>query len=165
MALWNFTIYDTSPYLTYSPFGVYLLVVQCHLHVLLHDINTCVILLPVDGPGGWRTWYTQSYYNTVHDQVGQGYSYHIASQINVNVTLSFYGEFKSNIRRMHAQTRIVIGTGIALLGTANSTFNITVDNVPRLSANSTPISLNDTPALLYSDYNFAKGLHYCASNL
>ena len=48
---------------------------------------------PVDGSvNGWRTWYSQSLYNTVPDQVGRGDSYHIASHINANVTFRFYGE-------------------------------------------------------------------------
>lgn len=109
MALWNFTIDDASPYLSYSPF--------------------------VDGTNGWKTWYSQSQFNTVPDEVGRGNSYHIAPQINANVSFRFYG------------------SGISLSGSANNTFNIIVDNILRASVNGTSTSL------IYSDYNFTEGSH------
>ncbi|KAG5731039.1 hypothetical protein E4T56_gene15573 [Termitomyces sp. T112] len=68
MSLWNYTIDDASPYLSYSPYG--------------------------DGPAtasGWRTWYTGSHYISSPDQISRGNSYHNTSLRNANVTFKFFG--------------------------------------------------------------------------
>jgi len=68
MALWNFTIPDTSPMLSYHPYA--------------------------DGFGlqnGWQTWYTVSGFNTQAGESSKGDSYHITSLPGAEVSLQFYG--------------------------------------------------------------------------
>jgi hypothetical protein len=57
------------------------------------------------------------------------------------------------------RAQIIVGSGIALFGSANSTFNVVVDNNLRASVNGTPAPL------LYSDYNLTQGLHSGESSL
>ncbi|KAF8079037.1 hypothetical protein FPV67DRAFT_92828 [Lyophyllum atratum] len=114
MALWNFTIDDASPYLSYSPYG--------------------------DGAGfsgAWQTWYTVSGLSSAPDQASRGDSYHITSSKNANVTLQF------------------IGTGVALYGFTNSSFDVIIDGGPRTSIKA-PITLD---SLLYSNYSLTNELH------
>ncbi|GLB35761.1 hypothetical protein LshimejAT787_0300490 [Lyophyllum shimeji] len=115
MTLWNFTVDDASPYLSYSPYG--------------------------DGfPGsssGWRTWYTLSGFSNVRDQASRGDSYHITSSSNASVTLQF------------------IGTGVALFGFTDSSFDVMIDDSPRTTIN----FFNNSSSLLYSTYGLTNGLH------
>ncbi|KAJ7489165.1 hypothetical protein FB451DRAFT_1125416 [Mycena latifolia] len=87
MSLWNFTIPDTSPILSYHPYA--------------------------DGFGlqnGWQTWYTTSGFNTQLGESGQGDSYHLTRLADAQVTLQFYG------------------SAIYLYGTANASYEVTLDN-------------------------------------
>ncbi|KAF8201353.1 hypothetical protein K438DRAFT_1965849 [Mycena galopus ATCC 62051] len=68
MALWNYTIPDTSPILSYHPYA--------------------------DGFGltkGWQTYYTVSGFNTQPGESSQGDSYHLTSLPGAEVSLEFYG--------------------------------------------------------------------------
>ncbi|KAJ7705610.1 hypothetical protein B0H17DRAFT_672082 [Mycena rosella] len=68
MSLWNFTIADTSPILSYQPYA--------------------------DGFGltnGWQTWYTTSGFNKSPGESGEGVSYHVTSLAGAQVTLQFFG--------------------------------------------------------------------------
>ncbi|KAG1813176.1 uncharacterized protein BJ212DRAFT_414733 [Suillus subaureus] len=95
------------------------------------------IILTYDGFGtgnGWQVWYSETGYNTVPANPGVGISAHITSLQGANVTLSFYG------------------TGIELHGTANCTFDITVDGI--FSS-----SLNSPSDVLYSNQALSEGTH------
>ncbi|KAJ7779190.1 hypothetical protein B0H16DRAFT_808419 [Mycena metata] len=66
--LWNFSIPDTSPILSYSPYA--------------------------DGFGlqnGWQTWYTISGFNTQPGEGSAGDSFHLTSLDGAEVSLQFYG--------------------------------------------------------------------------
>ncbi|KAJ7911620.1 hypothetical protein B0H13DRAFT_2008975 [Mycena leptocephala] len=68
MALWNFTIPDTSPIFTYQPYA--------------------------DGFGlqsGWQTWYTVSGFNKNPGDSSHGDSFHLTSLDGAEVSLEFYG--------------------------------------------------------------------------
>ncbi|KAJ7116794.1 hypothetical protein C8R43DRAFT_1038081 [Mycena crocata] len=70
MSLWNFTIEDTSPFLTYTPYA--------------------------DGSNsgltkGWEPWYTESGFISQNGQGGAGDSYHLTSLDGASVNLEFYG--------------------------------------------------------------------------
>ncbi|KAF7369212.1 hypothetical protein MVEN_00248800 [Mycena venus] len=68
MALWNFTIPDTSPIFSYHPYA--------------------------DGFGlntGWQTYYTVSGFNTQPGESSEGDSYHVTSLVGAEVSLQFYG--------------------------------------------------------------------------
>ncbi|KAJ7070617.1 hypothetical protein C8F01DRAFT_1107083 [Mycena amicta] len=69
-SLWNFTIDDTSPFLTYSPYA--------------------------DGSGsglanGWIPWYTGSGFVTTPGEGGAGDSYHLTSLSGSSVNFEFWG--------------------------------------------------------------------------
>ncbi|KAJ7444553.1 hypothetical protein B0H11DRAFT_437894 [Mycena galericulata] len=68
MSLWNFTIQDTSPILSYLPYA---------------DGS--------DESKGWQAWYTTSGFNTQVGESPVGDSYHVTSLPGANVTLQFYG--------------------------------------------------------------------------
>ncbi|KAG1754748.1 uncharacterized protein EDB91DRAFT_1241993 [Suillus paluster] len=108
---WNITLNDTSPVFTYYPY--------------------------YDGFGlgnGWQVWYSETGYNTVPANAGNGISAHRTSLTGANVTFSFYG------------------TGIELYGTANCTFDVTVDNI--FSS-----ALTTTSDVLYSKQTLSEGVH------
>ncbi|KAJ7687414.1 hypothetical protein B0H17DRAFT_687834 [Mycena rosella] len=70
MSLWNFTLDDTSTFLTYTPYA--------------------------DGSNsgldkGWEPWYTDSGFITQNGEGGQGDSYHLTSLDGAAVTFEFYG--------------------------------------------------------------------------
>ncbi|KAF9469691.1 hypothetical protein BDZ94DRAFT_1243030 [Collybia nuda] len=112
MALWNFTIDDTSPYLSFGP--------------------------SVDGSAlttAWRTWYQESLYNTVPDEVGHGASFHLTSLQGANVTFQFFG------------------SGLSLFGTSNTTYSVTIDRISQGLVNS------PTNGLLFSKYGLVEDLH------
>ncbi|KAJ7750231.1 hypothetical protein B0H16DRAFT_1887848 [Mycena metata] len=69
-SLWNYTIDDASPFLTYLPYA--------------------------DGSNsglnkGWTPWYTKTGYLVQNAAAGDGDSYHITSLPGASVTLNFYG--------------------------------------------------------------------------
>ncbi|KAF7337600.1 hypothetical protein MSAN_02233300 [Mycena sanguinolenta] len=70
LSLWNFTIDDTSPFLTYTPYA--------------------------DGSNsgldkGWEPWYTVSGFISSNGEGGSGDSYHLTSLAGASVNLEFYG--------------------------------------------------------------------------
>ncbi|KAJ7269313.1 hypothetical protein B0H12DRAFT_1095189 [Mycena haematopus] len=70
LSLWNFTIDDTSPFLTYTPYA--------------------------DGSysgldKGWEPWYTVSGFISANGEGGAGDSYHLTSLDGASVNLNFYG--------------------------------------------------------------------------
>ncbi|KAJ7621354.1 hypothetical protein FB45DRAFT_1006664 [Roridomyces roridus] len=68
MSLWNFTVNDTSPILSYHPYA--------------------------DGSSaqnGWQLFYTSSGFNTQTGESGQGDSFHVTSLSGGQVTLGFHG--------------------------------------------------------------------------
>ncbi|KAJ7109787.1 hypothetical protein C8R44DRAFT_262934 [Mycena epipterygia] len=70
LSLWNFTIEDTSPFLTYTPYA--------------------------DGSNsgltkGWEPWYTVSGFISQNGEGGAGDSYHLTSLEGASVHLQFYG--------------------------------------------------------------------------
>ncbi|KAJ7312929.1 hypothetical protein DFH08DRAFT_896216 [Mycena albidolilacea] len=68
MALWNFTIPDTSSMLSYHPYA--------------------------DGFGlqnGWQTWYTVSGFNAQAGESSKGDSFHLTSLPGAELSLQFYG--------------------------------------------------------------------------
>ncbi|KAK7044364.1 hypothetical protein R3P38DRAFT_3176627 [Favolaschia claudopus] len=67
---WNFTIDDTSPFLTYTPFA---------------DSSNSGL------PNGWIPWYQTSGFLTKNGNPGVGTSYHITSLNNASVAFDFYG--------------------------------------------------------------------------
>ncbi|KAJ6489915.1 hypothetical protein C8R45DRAFT_1138813 [Mycena sanguinolenta] len=70
MALWNFTIEDTSPFLTYTPYA---------------DGSNCGLT------NGWIPWYQKSGFLAKNGDPGVGESYHITSRNGASVSLKFYG--------------------------------------------------------------------------
>ncbi|KAJ7097600.1 hypothetical protein C8R44DRAFT_748331 [Mycena epipterygia] len=101
MSLWNFTIPNTSPTLSYFPYA--------------------------DGFGmqnGWQTWYATSSFNAKPGLVPQGALFHVTTLPGARVTLQFYG------------------SSVYLYGTANSTYEVTFDDVVE--------SFSPTNFLLYS---------------
>ncbi|KAG0707601.1 hypothetical protein DFH29DRAFT_995027 [Suillus ampliporus] len=108
---WNITLNDTSPVFAYYPY--------------------------YDGFGlgnGWQVWYSETGFNTVPANPGNGISAHITSLAGANVTFSFYG------------------SGIELHGTANCTFDITLDGI--FSS-----ALTSTSDVLYSKQTLSEGMH------
>lgn len=91
MALWNFTIDDSSPYLTYGPYC------ECHSSLSLSPCqwpsylrSSCL----ADGFSpevGWQTWYSGSGYDAATDSRGVGDSYHVTSLGGAYMSLQFYG--------------------------------------------------------------------------
>ncbi|KAJ6520245.1 hypothetical protein C8R45DRAFT_954435 [Mycena sanguinolenta] len=70
LSLWNFTIDDTSPFFTYTPYA--------------------------DGSNsgldkGWEPWYTVSGFISTNGDSGKGDSYHLTSLAGASVSLDFYG--------------------------------------------------------------------------
>ncbi|KAJ6523595.1 hypothetical protein B0H19DRAFT_1386392 [Mycena capillaripes] len=70
MSSWNFTIEDTSPFLSYTPYA--------------------------DGSNsgltkGWEPWYTTSGFISQNGEGGTGDSYHLTSLDGASVNLNFYG--------------------------------------------------------------------------
>ncbi|KAG2149478.1 hypothetical protein BD769DRAFT_1659034 [Suillus cothurnatus] len=107
-------------------------------NITLNDTSPVFTYYPYyDGFGtgnGWQVWYSETGYNTVAGNPGVGISAHITSLPGANVTLSFYG------------------TGIELHGTANCTFDVTVDGIFSSSL-STPSNV------LYSNQALSEGTH------
>ncbi|KAG2155694.1 hypothetical protein DEU56DRAFT_319654 [Suillus clintonianus] len=107
-------------------------------NITLNDTSPMFTYYPYsDGFGltnGWQIWYSETGYNTVFANPGVGISAHITSLPGANVTFSFYG------------------TGIDLHGTANCTFDVTVDGI--FSS-----SLSTTSDLLYSKQALSEGTH------
>ncbi|OAX42100.1 hypothetical protein K503DRAFT_767082 [Rhizopogon vinicolor AM-OR11-026] len=107
-------------------------------NITLNDTSPVFTYYPYyDGFGltnGWQIWYSETGYNTAPANPGYGISAHITSLPGANFTLSFYG------------------TGIELHGTANCTFDITVDGV----FSSTLTSASD---VLYSQQTLSGGTH------
>lgn len=107
-------------------------------NITLNDTSPVFTYYPYyDGFGtgnGWQIWYSETGYNTVPANPGVGISAHITSLPGANVTLSFYG------------------TGIELHGTANCTFDITVDGI--FSS-----SLSSPGDVLYSNQALSEGTH------
>ncbi|KAJ7472448.1 hypothetical protein B0H11DRAFT_2039051 [Mycena galericulata] len=102
MSLWNFTIEDTSPILSYQPYA--------------------------DGSDyrkGWQAYYTTSGFNTQVGESPTGDSYHITFLAGANVTLQFYG------------------TAVYLYGSANASYDVTLDNIVH--------SFSPNTGLLYSN--------------
>ncbi|KAG6811568.1 hypothetical protein H0H92_006817 [Tricholoma furcatifolium] len=87
MSLWNYTIDDASPYLTYTPYGDSLV-----------------------GNGGWRTWYIGSQYATSPDETTQGNSFHITSS-NANVSFQFFGTNVALYGYTNSSFNVVIDNG------------------------------------------------------
>ncbi|RDB28438.1 hypothetical protein Hypma_015958 [Hypsizygus marmoreus] len=88
MVLWNFTIDDASPFLSYSP--------------------------TVDSPtltNGWRTWYTISQYNNASDELSRGDSFHITSSRDSSVTFQFYGTGVSLFGSTNSSFDVTIDNG------------------------------------------------------
>lgn len=93
---YNFTIDDTSPVLTYSPYGV-------HFHFLDRVYALLLLTLPpadfdsANGRGdglqnGWQTWYSGSgYLSSADGPTPNGESFHLTSLPGASVSLSFYG--------------------------------------------------------------------------
>lgn len=107
-------------------------------NITLNDTSPVFAYYPYyDGFGtgnGWQIWYSETGYNTVFANPGVGISAHITSLPGANVTLSFYG------------------TGIELHGTANCTFDVSVDGI--FSS-----SLSSTSDVLYSQQTLSEGTH------
>ncbi|KAF7345306.1 hypothetical protein MSAN_01907300 [Mycena sanguinolenta] len=70
MALWNFTIEDTSPFLAYTPYA---------------DGSNCGVT------NGWIPWYQTSGFLAKNGDPGVGESYHITSRHGASVSVNFYG--------------------------------------------------------------------------
>ncbi|KAJ6598214.1 hypothetical protein DFH09DRAFT_55045 [Mycena vulgaris] len=68
MSLWNFTIADTSPILSYFPYA--------------DEFGL---------QNGWQTWYTTSGFNTQAGASPAGDSFHLTSVAGAKVSLEFYG--------------------------------------------------------------------------
>lgn len=105
-----------------------------------------------DGPataGGWRSWH----------EAGQGDSYHITSLRNANVTFQFFGSFVASFFTWHikcfADRCNCLGTGIAFYGLTNSSFNIIIDDGPRVPVNASLSS----DGLLFSSSDLSNKLH------
>ncbi|KAJ7492217.1 hypothetical protein FB451DRAFT_1165359 [Mycena latifolia] len=110
MSLWNFTIDDTSPFLTYT-----------------------------DGSNsgltkGWEPWYTDSGFISENGQGGTGDSYHITSLAGASVNLEFYG------------------TAVYFYGTANGSYDTSLDNAAYTY-------VPDTPDLLLAITDLKEGTH------
>lgn len=107
-------------------------------NITLNDTSPVFTYYPYyDGFGtenGWQVWYSETGYNTVPANPGVGISAHITSLPGANVTLSFYG------------------AGIELHGTANCTFDISMDGI--FSS-----SLSSSSDVLYSDQTLSEGTH------
>ncbi|KAJ7469593.1 hypothetical protein FB451DRAFT_1476458, partial [Mycena latifolia] len=88
MALWNFTIQDNSPFISYSPFAD---------GALAH---------------GWQPWYSKSGFLKDPGEGGVGDSFHSTAFPGASFNLEFHG------------------TGVNLYGTTNSSYAVTIDNVP-----------------------------------
>lgn len=102
---------------------------------------------------GWQIWYSETGYNTAPAYPGYGISAHITSLPGANVTLSFYGML--DMYHTFANTELVTadkGTGIQLHGTANCTFDVTMDGIF-----SSP--LTSTSDVLYSMQTLSEGTH------
>ncbi|KAJ7729553.1 hypothetical protein B0H14DRAFT_3617270 [Mycena olivaceomarginata] len=70
MSVWNFTIEDTSPFLTYTPYA---------------DGSNSGL------KNGWIPWYTTTGFLVANGDPGVGDSYHITSRTDASVALQFYG--------------------------------------------------------------------------
>ncbi|KAG0703992.1 hypothetical protein DFH29DRAFT_913940 [Suillus ampliporus] len=107
-------------------------------NITLNDTSPVFTYDPCyDGFGlgnGWQVWYSETGYNTAPANTGNGISAHITSLAGANVTLSFYG------------------SGIELHGTANCTFDVTLDGT--FSS-----ALNSTSNVLYSNQTLSEGIH------
>lgn len=107
-------------------------------NITLNDTSPVFTYYPYyDGFGtgnGWQIWYSETGYNTVFANPGVGISAHITSLPGANVTLSFYG------------------TGIELHGTANCTFDVSLDGI--FSS-----SLSSPSDVLYSEQTLSEGTH------
>ncbi|KAJ7687397.1 hypothetical protein B0H17DRAFT_1180853 [Mycena rosella] len=130
MSLWNFTIDDTSPFLIYTPYGIHSL-----------PNGTCILIFSLTADGsysgltnGWKPWYTGSGFISTNGEGGQGDSYHRTSLEGAAVTFEFYG------------------TAVYLYGTANSSYDASVDNAT--STHAPP-----TSDLLFSTTDLEEGTH------
>ncbi|KAH7915724.1 hypothetical protein BJ138DRAFT_917311 [Hygrophoropsis aurantiaca] len=111
---------------------------SAHWNVTLNDTSPVISYYPYyDGFGltnGWQIWYSESGFNTEYAYPGNGYSAHITSLPGANMTLQFYG------------------TGIELIGSANCTYDITLDNM-------IPGNVNPAGDLLYTNSGLSEGNH------
>jgi hypothetical protein len=126
-----------------------MLVMKPHVHSLMASIV-------VDGSAltkSWQTWYTESQFNTIPDEVSRGDSYHITSLQNANVTFQFYGMFQPVESSSSTSLTDSLGMGVSLFGASNTTYSVMIDNNFHDLVNST------TSSLLFSEYNLTVGLH------
>ncbi|KAF5385301.1 hypothetical protein D9615_001171 [Tricholomella constricta] len=159
MSLWNFTIDDTSPYLSFNPYG--------------------------DGSGlsnGWQTWYTGSQFNSAPGQASRGDSYHITSLRNASVTLQFFGTGVSLFGLTNSTLYVTIDNGprttinapgspVSLLysnyNLTNEFHSVTLAAQPSRSVNSTQTLAFDfavVSAPLENDENYPSPLFYDSSD-
>lgn len=108
MSLWNFTIPDTSPILSYCQCPVLVasicsLAYLCVKSTVPYGERLCEVTLAssynsgyiADGSdyhNGWQAWYTTSGFNTKPGDSPQGTSYHVTALTGAQITLQFYGE-------------------------------------------------------------------------
>jgi hypothetical protein len=116
MALWNFTIPDTSPMLSYRKFrknfehfcaAAHPFLPSIYFRPLRYELSVFVDrkrhnLASADGFGlqnGWQTWYTVSGFNAQAGEGSKGDSYHLTSLPGAELSLQFYGGlFPFNVR-------------------------------------------------------------------
>ncbi|KAJ6482526.1 hypothetical protein C8R45DRAFT_1001750 [Mycena sanguinolenta] len=93
MALWNYTILDTSPVFTYHPYA--------------------------DGFGlnnGWQTYYTISGFNTQPGESSQGVSSHLTTLGGAEVSFEFYGSAVYLYGSVNASYEVILDESVQLLG-------------------------------------------------
>ncbi|KAJ7610922.1 hypothetical protein FB45DRAFT_1066100 [Roridomyces roridus] len=133
MALWNFTLDDTSTFFNYREFTSTL--------SKPHFLTSQVPLLEADGSNsglsnGWVPWYSDSGYLSSNGQGGSGTSYHRTSRSGASVSLTFHG------------------TAVELYGISNGSYNVTLDNSPYQ-----PQGITLIDGLLASISNLIEGIH------
>ncbi|KAK7039722.1 hypothetical protein R3P38DRAFT_2614336 [Favolaschia claudopus] len=155
---WNFTIDDTSPFLTYSP---------SFSHSVSDSSNSGL-------PNGWIPWYQTSGFLTKNGNPGVGTSYHITSLNNASVAFDFYGSALYLYGNTNASYSVIVdGSTSQHTPTSSSsdllfqktgldakTHSVTLSATPNNAAQqfafdraviSTPVTNNETPSEAFYD--------------
>jgi hypothetical protein len=171
MSLWNFTIQDNSPFITYC---------KCRC---LRDVSICLTnrrqhrsvrhkwkagsrltkrdsFLVADGSlaHGWQPWYSQSGFLKTPGEGGEGDSFHSTALPGATLNLEFHGAPSLLIWReiLIAEKAVLTGTGVNLYGETNSSYAVTIDNV----AQNVTAATGDT---LFVATGLKNGAHNCES--
>ncbi|KAF7377456.1 hypothetical protein MSAN_00167400 [Mycena sanguinolenta] len=111
MALWNYTIPDTSPVFIYRE--LFLLVLSPILP-FTYDADPYA-----DGFGlsnGWQTHYTVSGFNTQPGESSQGVSSHLTTLGGAEVSFEFYGSAVYLFGSVNASYEVILDENVQLLG-------------------------------------------------